>query len=503
MRRLLLVAGALAIAGCSDFRELFSAQADTAAEAESLELPPERLAQILTGPKGVRLNNDAARFVTNMWVDYALFAQAVAARELPSDSSAIAEALWPDIAQIRSDRWHDTLVSRRTSFSPQAMDSIYNSDVFRIFQHLLVSVPQTATPEERTVARSKVEGALAQYRRGTAFAQLAARLSQDPQSAQDSGYLPPSARGQYVTAFDSAGWSLAPGGVSSVVETPFGYHLIRRPAARELGGRLQQAAQLIVTQRLDSLYFDSLGRQRDLKIRPNAPGTMREALDDREKARDSKKTLATYRGGELTVREFLRWVEQIPPQYQQQLATLPDSQMSLYARTIAQNMLLLAEADSAKIALTPVEWQSLRQQYLAQVDSLKMDMALGSDVADSSVAESQRRQMAEMKVQSYFDRLIAGQVRLRRIPATLSQVLRDRMEWRVNEGGVERGLQLAQRTQAAGDSASGAGAMRPAPGPAPGQVPMGPGGLQQQTPHPQPPAQQSPRTPAPQQAPAQ
>jgi len=504
MRRLLLVAGALAIAGCSDFRDLFSAQADTAAEAGSLELPPERLAQILTGPKGVRLNNDAAKFVSNMWVDYALFAQAVATRRLPSDSAAIAQALWPDIAQIRSDRWHDSLVSRRTAFTPQAMDSIYNADVFRIFQHLLVSVPQTATPEERAAAQSKVQGALAQYRRGTAFSQLATRLSQDPQSAQDSGYLPPSARGQYVTAFDSAGWSLAPGGISGVVETPYGYHLIRRPGVAELGDRLQQAAQLVVTQRLDSLYFDSLGRRSDLRIRPNAPAAMREALEDREKARTSKKTLATYKGGELTVQEFLRWVEQIPQQYQQQLASLPDSQMSLYARTIAQNVLLLGEADSARIALTPTEWQGLRQQYLAQVDSLKMDMGLGSDVADSSVALAQRQEMAEMKVQSYFDRLIAGQVRLRRIPATLSQLLRDNMEWRINDAGVQRGLQLAQRTQAAGDSAAAtAGGMQPAPGPAPGQVPMAPGaagpqqGRPQGTPQaPQPQAQ-------PQQAPAQ
>ena len=137
MRRLWLVVGALAIAGCSNFRDLFSAHAEAAAEAGSLTLTPERLAEILTGPKGVRLNSEAASFVTGMWVDYALFAQAVADNKLPTDSAAIAETLWPDIAQIRSDRWHDSLVARRTAFGPEKLDSLYNGDTFRIFQHML------------------------------------------------------------------------------------------------------------------------------------------------------------------------------------------------------------------------------------------------------------------------------------------------------------------------------------------------------------------------------
>ena len=477
MRRLWLVVGALAIAGCSNFRDLFSAHADSAAEAGSLTLTPERLAEILTGPKGVRLNSEAANFVTGMWVDYALFAQAVAGHKLPADSAAIAETLWPDIAQIRSDRWHDSLVARRTSFGPEKLDSLYSGDAFRIFQHVLFPVSQTATPEERATARGKADAALAQLRRGANFGELAGRISEDPQTARDAGYLPPSTRGQYVTAFDSAGWSLAAGQMSGVVETPFGYHVIRRPGPVELGDRLRQAGMALVTQRLDSLYFDSLATAQQLTMKSGAAAAMRDALANREKSRESTKAIATFKGGQLTVREFLRWVDQIPLPYQQQLAQLPDTQMTQYGRTIAQNLLLLQDADAAKIVLTPVEWQGMRQQYLAQVDSLKTEMGLGVDVADSSVAAGDRTRLAEMKVQTYFDKLIAGQIRLRRIPATLSQVLRDNLEYDINDAGIVRGLQIAQRMQASADSTSlqqgqqqGAPGMQPAPGPAPMQA---------------------------------
>ena len=47
MRRLLIAAGLLGIAGCSNFRDLFSAHADVAATAGALELKTDRLGQIL------------------------------------------------------------------------------------------------------------------------------------------------------------------------------------------------------------------------------------------------------------------------------------------------------------------------------------------------------------------------------------------------------------------------------------------------------------------------
>lgn len=481
MRRLLVIVGALATAGCSDFRDAFSAHADTAAEAGVMTLTPERLGEILAGPKNVRLNTEAAQLVTAMWVDYALFAQAVAEGKLPSDSTAVAQALWPVIAEVREQRWHDTLVSRRAALTDADVDSVYAGNEVRVFQHILFPASQTATPEERAAVRGQAESALAQINRGADFGQLAARLSKDPQSARDNGFLPASPRGQFVTSFDSAGWSLAPGQVSTPVETPFGYHLIKRPEVDAVRDRLRQAAQALAVRQLDSMYIDSLTTARKLSVRSSAPKDVRKAFDDLDAARGSDRTVATFEGGELTLGELVRWIDQIPPQFQMQIRQLPDSQLTTFARTVAQNVLVLRQADSAGIALTPIEWQGMQQQYQAEVDSLRAEMGLGGDVSDSTVPLEQRRKIAEMKVQTYFDRLLSGQVRLRRLPATLGQVLRDNLEYEIHPAGVARGLQIAQRKQAT-DSTAAAGApapgqMMPAPGPAP--VPEGAQGAPQ------------------------
>jgi len=62
----------VALTGCSSFRDLFSAHADVAAEAGSLELPAERLAEMITSvTKGQaqRVTRETADFITDTWVD--------------------------------------------------------------------------------------------------------------------------------------------------------------------------------------------------------------------------------------------------------------------------------------------------------------------------------------------------------------------------------------------------------------------------------------------------
>ena len=495
MRRLLIAVGLVGIAGCSNFRDLFSAHADVAATAGALELKTERLGQILAGPKGAVLNREASEYVGNLWIDYALFAQAVATHKLPQDSVGIAEVFWPDIADLRSKHWFDSLLARRSKVTPGAADSIYNGNDIRLFQHILFRVDPKAVPEERAAVHKKAETTLAQIRRGADFGQLAAQLSQDG-SAQDQGFLTPKPRGAYVTAFDSAGWSLAPGGLSGIVETPYGYHIIKRPSADAVRERLTEWVREGAGVRLDSLYLDSLGIQRKVKIASTAPAALRTAVEDLDASSRSRKPIATYQGGEMTVGDVVKWIRQIPPAYVIQIKAAPDSALINFARQVTNSELLLRQTDSAHVSLAPAEWQEIKQQYEAQVDSLKADMGIaGTDYADSSLAQGERLKVAGLKLDQYFDALLGARARLRPLPSTLASVLRSRMQHKLYPAGLARGLEQALALRAKTDSAKGSGpAGMPAPGGqpggAPGAVRPAPGGA----PTPQSPA---PATPAP------
>jgi hypothetical protein len=472
MRRsvpLLALLSAGGLIACDNFRDLFTAHADVAAQAGDQQLTPQRLGDIMTGGKGIRPNREAANFVSNIWVDYSLFAQAVASGKLPLDSASIAKAVWPELAELRGSHWHDSLMARRSTIGPHSADSVYQGSDVRVLQHILYRVAASAVPEVRNVARKKAEGTLARIKRGADFGQLASQLSEDPGSKQDRGFLPPSPKGRFVPAFDSAGWSLAPGAVSGVVETPFGYHIIKRPSREAVRDRIQAYLVQSAGSRLDSIYMDSLALQNQIKVAKDAPSAMRAANQDPEEARNSKKALATFKGGALTVGEFLRWIQALPPQYAAQLRQADDSMLSQFARVLSQNVLLLRQADSAKIQVTPDEWKTMADNYRGQLDTLRREMGLDTaSLWDTTAAVADRDKVAAMKVDQYFDGLIAGKSRLRPLPSALAGVLRDESSYRLYDAGINRAVELAEAERRKSDSTKAkAGPVQPAPGPAP------------------------------------
>ena len=155
---------------------------------------------------------ETADFVTNVWVDYALFAQAVAHGKLPLDSASVAEAVWPEIAELKGTHWHDTLMAHRASISRRGGGQRLQSTDVRVLQHILFGARPNATPtqrdrgqeEGRGHARADQEGRRLRPARGAA---LRGSRAARPTAAS----CPPSPKGRFVPAFDSAGWALAAG----------------------------------------------------------------------------------------------------------------------------------------------------------------------------------------------------------------------------------------------------------------------------------------------------
>ena len=92
--------------------------------------------------------------------------------------------------------------------------------------HILIKTGEKATPEEKQKAKEKIDALRARAMSGEDFAKLAKENSEDGSASKggDLGYF---GKGQMVKPFEDAAFSLEKGQISPVVETQFGYHIIK------------------------------------------------------------------------------------------------------------------------------------------------------------------------------------------------------------------------------------------------------------------------------------
>ncbi len=92
--------------------------------------------------------------------------------------------------------------------------------------HILAKADPNATEPQKGEARKKIEEVQRKVKKGEDFADLAREFSEGPSNVNggDLGFF---GRGQMVKPFEDAAFALKPGEVSDIVETQFGYHLIK------------------------------------------------------------------------------------------------------------------------------------------------------------------------------------------------------------------------------------------------------------------------------------
>jgi len=127
----------------------------------------------------------------------------------------------------------DKRIRPKVDVSPKEVEEFYKTykdslptepEKVRI-AHILVTVKPGE--EEVRKAYQKMEKVLAKLKAGEKFSALAEKYSEDPGSNQKGGDLGFFKRGEMVPEFEQAAFSLKPGETSKIVETRFGFHLIR------------------------------------------------------------------------------------------------------------------------------------------------------------------------------------------------------------------------------------------------------------------------------------
>jgi peptidyl-prolyl cis-trans isomerase C len=140
--------------------------------------------------------------------------------------------------------------------------------------HILIRLPEKPDDAAKTKARTEADGILARLKKGADFAALAKQYSQDQGSAANGGDLGFVPKGQTAPAFEQAAFALKPGQMSGVVESPFGFHIIKAVAYRagrtvplqEVKPQVEQFLKQQQMQEKTAAYIDRLKAKAKVEI---------------------------------------------------------------------------------------------------------------------------------------------------------------------------------------------------------------------------------------------
>lgn len=158
-------------------------------------------------------------------------------------------------------------ITPQVTVSPEETRAYYdrNPEVFTQPEqvrasHIIIRVEDPGDQEARDDALRRIRQAQARVQAGEDFAELARELSEGP-SNQQGGDLGFFQRGQMVPDFEEAAFGLESGEVSGVVETSFGFHLIKVTDRRPEGTVPFEQVQEQITEYLQqSGIMDELDR---------------------------------------------------------------------------------------------------------------------------------------------------------------------------------------------------------------------------------------------------
>jgi peptidyl-prolyl cis-trans isomerase SurA len=164
--------------------------------------------------------------------------------------------------------------------------------------HILVRVPEQASPERIEAARARAQKALAEARAGADFATLAASYSDAPDALQ-GGAVGWRSHDRLPELFSGALGRMQPGAVSEVLRSPAGFHLLklneRRGAALDNAPVAQTRLRHILIRASESMSEgEALRRLNDLRTR-----IVSGEADFAEMARVHSGDATAARGGEL------------------------------------------------------------------------------------------------------------------------------------------------------------------------------------------------------------
>lgn len=123
-------------------------------------------------------------------------------------------------------RFLEQVLADELEVNDAEIEAAYKEDKTATVRHILLST-QGKSDAEKAEIRRKMEGILERARAGEDFAALAKEYTDDPGSKENGGLYEDFGRGRMVKPFEDAAFSVPVGEISDIVETRFGYHILK------------------------------------------------------------------------------------------------------------------------------------------------------------------------------------------------------------------------------------------------------------------------------------
>lgn len=467
--RLALVALILSAAtACGALKDAMTAHVDVVARAGNQELTVSQLSELLASSQ-IPLRADVSRSLTQMWVNYQLLGQAAAAYDTLGTPELADRGMWSSIEQMRLQAMFEQHAAAAGALDSSKFREAYENGELLAAAHILLTKQPAALGAAANDSIKREAERIARTVTSATFARVARDRSQDPGSKDrggDYGVFPP---GTMVPEFEDGIRSVPPGGITGVVETQFGYHIIRRHTWDEIKDQFAEQYADLAQQKVEADFFAAAEEGANIQVKNSAARIVKAIAEDVDAYRTDRTVIATSRRFDLTAGRMAHWIAAFPEQAQirPQIIEAADSMIPSFVTNIMRNELLLRRADSLGIKADTARVREAREAFWQAVVGTMEQIGIAPAQLDTTDDRAAREAFAARRVNAYVKALLNGGAQYIDVPEQVVLVLRDRYESRVVAAGLDRALVEATKLRAAADSAAASSSAVPLPSPNP------------------------------------
>ena len=123
-------------------------------------------------------------------------------------------------------KYLDEVIEKNITVTEEEIRDLYGQDKTATVRHILL-LTQNKTQEEKEAVLEQMQRILIRAKQGEDFAELAKEFTEDPGSKENGGLYEDFGRGVMVKPFEDAAFMVPVGEISDIVETQYGYHILK------------------------------------------------------------------------------------------------------------------------------------------------------------------------------------------------------------------------------------------------------------------------------------